>query len=44
MKVGIPKEIYPGEKRVAVTPQTVLRLRKLGFEVGIEKNAGKEIE
>jgi NAD(P) transhydrogenase subunit alpha len=44
IKVGIPKEIHPGEKRVAVTPQTVLRLRKLGFEVGIEKNAGKEIE
>lgn len=44
MKIGIPKEIHPGEKRVAATPQTVLRLRKLGFEVGIEKGAGREIE
>ena len=33
MRIAIPKEIHPGEKRVAATPQTVLRLRKLGFEV-----------
>ena len=31
--IGIPKEIHPGEKRVAATPQTIIRLRKLGFEV-----------
>ena len=31
--IGIPKEIHPGEKRVAATPQTILRLKKLGFEV-----------
>ncbi len=40
MKVGIPKEIRPGERRVAATPETVGRLRKLGFEVRVESGAG----
>ncbi len=43
IKVGVPKEIHLEEKRVAATPQTVMRLLKLGFEVGIESNAGSEI-
>src|ERR1041384_1590521 len=42
-KVGIPKEIHPGERRVAATPETVLRLRKLGFEVAVQAGAGEEI-
>jgi H+-translocating NAD(P) transhydrogenase subunit alpha len=41
MKVGIPKEVYPGECRVAATPDTALRLQKLGFEVLIEAGAGQ---
>jgi NAD(P) transhydrogenase subunit alpha len=41
MKVGIPKEIYPGECRVAATPDTTSRLQKLGFEVVIESGAGQ---
>ncbi len=40
MKVGVPKEIRPGERRVAATPETVARLIKLGFEVQVETNAG----
>lgn len=40
MKIGIPKEIRPGERRVAITPETVGRLLKLGFEVAIESGAG----
>ncbi|MBW4615919.1 MAG: Re/Si-specific NAD(P)(+) transhydrogenase subunit alpha [Desmonostoc vinosum HA7617-LM4] len=40
MKVGIPKEVYPGERRVAATPDTAKRLAKLGFDVLIESNAG----
>ena len=40
MKLGIPKEVRPGERRVAATPETVARLRKLGFEVLIERGAG----
>src|SRR5690606_18525165 len=44
MKVGIPKEIHPGERRVAATPETVTRLRKQGFEVLIESGAGAEAD
>jgi len=39
-RIGIPKEIHPGEKRVAAMPQTILRLMKLGFEVAVESGAG----
>jgi len=40
MKVGIPTEIFPGELRVAATPKTIKRLKKQGFEVSIQKDAG----
>jgi H+-translocating NAD(P) transhydrogenase subunit alpha len=39
-KIGIPKEIYSNECRVAATPNTVKKLQKLGFEVLVETNAG----
>ena len=42
-KIGIPKEIHPGERRVAATPNTVLKLRKLGFDVAVQSGAGNEI-
>ncbi len=41
--IGIPKEIHPGEKRVAATPQTILKLKKLGFDVVVESHAGHGI-
>jgi len=41
--IGIPKEIHPGEKRVAATPQTILKLKKLGFNVLVESGAGSGI-
>lgn len=41
MKIGIPKEVWPGERRVAATPDTVRRLVKLGFEVHVESGAGQ---
>jgi len=41
MKLGIPKEIFPNEKRVAATPVSVLKLIKLGYEVIVESSAGK---
>ena len=44
LKIGIPKEIHPGERRVAATPQTVIRLQKLGFAVLVETGAGREID
>jgi NAD(P) transhydrogenase subunit alpha len=40
MKIGVPKELFPGERRVAATPETVKRLQKLGFEVQLEAGAG----
>ncbi|HEV3030552.1 MAG TPA: Re/Si-specific NAD(P)(+) transhydrogenase subunit alpha, partial [Polyangia bacterium] len=40
MKVGVPKEIYPNERRVAATPDTVQKMRKLGLEVIVESGAG----
>jgi NAD(P) transhydrogenase subunit alpha len=40
MRVAVPREIRPGERRVAATPETVRRLRKLGFEVLVEAGAG----
>ena len=41
MKLGVPKEVHPGERRVAVTPDSVSKLKKLGFEVYIESGAGE---
>ncbi|MEP0919224.1 Re/Si-specific NAD(P)(+) transhydrogenase subunit alpha [Leptolyngbya sp. DQ-M1] len=40
-KIGIPKEIYAGECRVAATPDTVKILQKYGFEILIESGAGE---
>ncbi|HBE92541.1 MAG TPA: hypothetical protein DDW55_08430 [Gammaproteobacteria bacterium] len=40
MKISIPKEHYPGEKRVAATPDIVRKLIDLGFTVSIESGAG----
>ncbi|ABA56792.1 Re/Si-specific NAD(P)(+) transhydrogenase subunit alpha [Nitrosococcus oceani] len=40
MRIGIPKEIHRGEKRVATTPDTAERLQKLGFSVALESGAG----
>ncbi len=40
MKVGIPREVFPGEQRVAATPDTVKRLKELGLTVCVEARAG----
>ncbi len=40
MKIGIPKEIHEGEKRVSTTPEAAEKIIKLGFEVSIESGAG----
>ncbi len=42
MKIGVPKEIHAGEKRVATTPEVIGHLKKLGFEVLVEAGAGAE--
>ena len=41
MKIGVPKEIHDGEKRVATTPDVAKQLIKLGFEVLVESGAGE---
>jgi NAD(P) transhydrogenase subunit alpha len=41
MKIGVPKEIHQGEKRVALTPETAEQIMKLGFSVCIEKGSGQ---
>jgi NAD(P) transhydrogenase subunit alpha len=40
MKVGVPKETWPGETRVAVVPAAVAGLLKSGLEVAVEQDAG----
>ncbi|MCQ8208061.1 NAD(P)(+) transhydrogenase (Re/Si-specific) subunit alpha, partial [Cutibacterium acnes subsp. acnes] len=41
MIIGIPRELLPGENRVAATPTTVPALLKLGYEVVVEAGAGE---
>jgi H+-translocating NAD(P) transhydrogenase subunit alpha len=43
MRIGIPKEILPEEKRVAATPETVLKYIQMGFSVAVESTAGEGI-
>ena len=38
--IGVPKEIYPGERRVATVPDVVGKLIKLGFGVTVQSGAG----
>ena len=40
MKIGVPKERQPLELRVAISPEIVGQLRRLGFDVIIESGAG----
>jgi NAD(P) transhydrogenase subunit alpha len=42
MRIGVPKEIYDGECRVATTPDVVTQLKKLGFDVAVESGAGEK--
>lgn len=42
MIVGVPKETYPGERRVALTPAVVPLLAKAGLEVVLEAGAGEQ--
>jgi len=42
MILGVPKETYPGERRVAIVPAVVPALAKAGLEVLVEAGAGLE--
>jgi len=39
--VGVPKEVTPGERRVALVPDAVGPLKKLGLEIVVEPGAGE---
>jgi H+-translocating NAD(P) transhydrogenase subunit alpha len=43
-RIGVPREIFPGEKRVATVPDVVSKLLKLGFAVVVEKSAGEQAD
>jgi proton-translocating NAD(P)+ transhydrogenase subunit alpha len=40
VKIGVPKEIFEGEARVAMTPDSATQLQKLGYDCAIETGAG----
>ena len=42
LTIGIPRETFPGERRVATVPEIVEKLIKLGFEVSVETKAGDD--
>lgn len=41
MKIGVPREVFSGERRIATTPEVVKWLNKLGYDVLIESGAGE---
>jgi len=41
LRIGVPREIAAGEKRVATVPEVVEKLVKLGFAVAVESGAGE---
>ncbi|PWY92130.1 PNTB-domain-containing protein [Aspergillus heteromorphus CBS 117.55] len=45
LTIGVPREIYPNERRVAITPQNVALLFKKGFSrILVERGAGEEAQ
>ena len=42
LTVGVPRESYPGERRVALIPASIAALKKAGLNVVIESGAGTE--
>lgn len=42
MIIGVPKETFPGERRVALVPSALPKIKKAGFEVIVEAGAGIE--
>lgn len=40
LTIGVPREVYPEEKRVAMSTENVAKLTKQGFTINVEKDAG----
>ncbi|WP_324754242.1 Re/Si-specific NAD(P)(+) transhydrogenase subunit alpha [Roseovarius sp. Pro17] len=41
MKIGVPGEVFEGETRVAMTPESAAQLQKLGYKCAIQSGAGR---
>ncbi|HZC29109.1 MAG TPA: Re/Si-specific NAD(P)(+) transhydrogenase subunit alpha [Gaiellaceae bacterium] len=41
MRIGVPREVTPGERRVALVPDVAARLARSGFEISVERGAGE---
>lgn len=45
LTIGVPREVFPGERRVSLTPQNAALLRKKGFaKILVERHAGAEAQ
>lgn len=42
--IGVPKEIFPNERRIALSPEASQRLIKLGFKVNVQQGAGDQAD
>jgi H+-translocating NAD(P) transhydrogenase subunit alpha len=42
VRIGVPRELEPGERRVALVPDAISRLSGVGFDVVVEPGAGAE--
>lgn len=42
MKLSVPKELLPTEKRVAISPDNIHALKKLGYQVSVQSGAGEQ--
>ena len=40
MRIGVPKETAPGERRVALVPESCKKLTQAGYEIAVEAGAG----
>jgi NAD(P) transhydrogenase subunit alpha len=41
MRIGVPKETAPGERRVALVPESCKKLKQAGYEIAVERGAGE---
>ena len=42
MRIGVPKETAPGERRVALVPEVVGKLKAMGQEIAVQRGAGDD--
>ncbi len=41
MRIGVPKETVPGERRVALVPESCKKLKQAGYDIALESGAGE---